>query len=182
MRSNERQTDEEQVETIIEEPVAETAEEPSGVPPEPEKPQEDWKARYEEINDRFLRLAAEFDNFRKRTQREKEKLHSDAVSRAVTALLPTYDNLERALQAETADLEYKKGVEMTMTQLSENLKGLDVVRIDAAVGTAFDPNVHNAIAHIEDDSMEQNVIAAVLQQGFRIGDKVIRHALVTVAN
>ena len=90
-------------------------------------------------------MAAEYDNFRKRSQREREQAYTDAVSRAVTALLPTYDNLERALKAETADTEYKKGVELTMTQLTESLKGINVTVIDAAAGTAFDPNFHNAV-------------------------------------
>lgn len=147
-----------------------------------EKPTEDWKAKYEELNDRYLRMAAEYDNFRKRSQREREQAYSDAVSHAVTALLPTYDNLERALKAETADAEYKKGVELTMTQLTESLKGINVAVIETAAGTAFDPNLHNAVMHVEDDSLGENVIAETFQQGFRIGDKVIRHAMVKVAN
>lgn len=133
-------------------------------------------------HDSYLRLAAEYDNFRKRSQREREQAYTDAVSRAVTALLPTYDNLERALKAETADTEYKKGVELTMTQLTESLKGINVTVIDAAAGTAFDPNFHNAVMHVEDESLGENVIAETFQQGFQIGDKVIRHAMVKVAN
>lgn len=143
---------------------------------------EDWKAKYEDINDRFLRMAAEYDNFRKRSQREREQAYTDAVSHAVTALLPTYDNLDRALKAETTDAEYKKGVEMTMTQLVESLKGLNVTIIEASVGTAFDPNFHNAVMHIEDENLGESVIAEVFQQGFQTGDKVIRHAMVKVAN
>ena len=139
----------------------------------------DQAARQEE---KYLRLAAEYDNFRKRSQREREQAYTDAVSRAVTALLPTYDNLERALKAETADTEYKKGVELTMTQLTESLKGINVTVIDAAAGTAFDPNFHNAVMHVEDESLGENVIAETFQQGFQIGDKVIRHAMVKVAN
>ena len=135
-----------------------------------------------DVNDKYLRLAAEYDNFRKRSQREREQAYTDAVSRAVTALLPTYDNLERALKAETADTEYKKGVELTMTQLTESLKGINVTVIDAAAGTAFDPNFHNAVMHVEDESLGENVIAETFQQGFQIGDKVIRHAMVKVAN
>lgn len=151
--------------------------------------QEDWQAKYQEteakyqdINDRFLRLAAEYDNFRKRTQREREKLHADAVSQAVLALLPTYDNLERALKADTTDPEYKKGVELTMTQLTESLKGLNVNKIEADAGTVFDPNRHNAVSHIESEDFGENVITEVFQQGFCIDDKVIRHAMVQVAN
>lgn len=135
-----------------------------------------------DAKDQLLRTAAEYDNFRKRSQREREQAYTDAVSRAVTALLPTYDNLERALKAETADTEYKKGVELTMTQLTESLKGINVTVIDAAAGTAFDPNFHNAVMHVEDESLGENVIAETFQQGFQIGDKVIRHAMVKVAN
>ena len=139
-------------------------------------------AEAKEQNEKYLRVVAEYDNFRKRSQREREQAYTDAVSRAVTALLPTYDNLERALKAETADTEYKKGVELTMTQLTESLKGINVTVIDAAAGTAFDPNFHNAVMHVEDENLGENVIAETFQQGFQIGDKVIRHAMVKVAN
>lgn len=146
------------------------------------QPANDAEAAYQELNDRYLRMAAEYDNFRKRSQREREQIHAEAVSYAVKALLPTYDNLERALAAQTSDAEYKKGVELTMTGLLESLKGLGVTRIDSDAGAAFDPNVHNAVMHVEDDSLGENVIAEVFQQGFQIGDKVIRHAMVKVAN
>lgn len=159
------------------EPVAESAE-AQAVPPA-QAPEEDALA---ELNDRYLRLAAEYDNFRKRSQREREHIHADAVSHAVKALLPTYDNLERALNAETADSEYKKGVELTMTQLIDSLKGLNVTVIEASAGTTFDPNLMNAVMHIEDDALGENVVAEVFQQGFVIGEKVIRHAMVKVAN
>ena len=165
-----------------EQQAAETVDEQTEPAAESAQPAEDWQAKYEEVNDRYLRMAAEYDNFRKRSQREREQAYADAVSRAVTALLPTYDNLERALKAETADAEYKKGVEMTMTQLTESLKGLSVEIIEAASGTAFDPNLHNAVMHVEDEALGENVIAEVFQQGFRIGEKVIRHAMVKVAN
>ena len=160
------------------EQAAETAAEQS----EATQPADEWKAKFDELNDRYLRMAAEYDNFRKRSQREREQAYNDAVSRAVTALLPTYDNLERAIKAETADTEYKKGVEMTMTQLTESLKGLNVTVIEASAGTTFDPNFHNAVMHVEDEALGENVIAEVFQQGFQIGDKVIRHAMVKVAN
>lgn len=146
------------------------------------QPAEDWKAKFDEVSDRYLRMAAEYDNFRKRSQREREQAYSDAVSHAVKALLPTYDNLERAIKAETADTEYKKGVELTMNQLVESLKGLGVTLIEASAGTAFDPNFHNAVMHCEDEAFGENQIAEVFQQGFQIGDKVIRHAMVKVAN
>ena len=166
---------EEQEQVKTEAPAEETAKADA-------KPATDWEAKYNDLNDRYLRMAAEYDNFRKRSQREREQAYTDVVSRAVTALLPTYDNLERALKAETADTEYKKGVELTMTQLTESLKGINVTVIDAAAGTAFDPNFHNAVMHVEDENLGENVIAETFQQGFQIGDKVIRHAMVKVAN
>ena len=158
------------------------SEEKTEQPAEAKTPAADWEAKYNDLNDRYLRMAAEYDNFRKRSQREREQAYTDAVSRAVTALLPTYDNLERALKAETADTEYKKGVEMTMTQLVESLKGINVAIIDAAAGTAFDPTFHNAVIHVEEESRGENGRADTVQQGFPIGAKVIRHAMVKVAN
>ncbi len=165
-----------------EQKAAEQAAETAAEQTEAAQPADEWKAKFDELNDRYLRMAAEYDNFRKRSQREREQAYTDAVSRAVTALLPTYDNLERAIKAETADAEYKKGVEMTMTQLTESLKGLNVTVIEASAGTTFDPNFHNAVMHVEDEALGENVIAEVFQQGFQIGDKVIRHAMVKVAN
>ena len=167
-------------ETVEAEELEETVEatEPEAVPTETDA----LNARLAAQEDKYLRLAAEYDNFRKRSQREREQAYTDAVSRAVTALLPTYDNLERALKAETADAEYKKGVELTMTQLTDSLKGLNVTVIEASAGTTFDPNFHNAVMHVEDEALGESVIAEVFQQGFQIGDKVIRHAMVKVAN
>ena len=165
-----------------EQKAAEQAAEAAAEQTEAAQPADEWKAKFDELNDRYLRMAAEYDNFRKRSQREREQTYSDAVSHAVSALLPTYDNLERAIKAETADAEYKKGVELTMNQLTESLKGLNVTLIEASAGTAFDPNFHNAVMHVEDESLGESVIAEVFQQGFRIGDKVIRHAMVKVAN
>ena len=134
-----------------------------------------------QLNDRFLRLAAEYDNYRKRTAKEKESLWGEAKSDTVTAFLPVYDNLERALKQETADEAYKKGVEMTMAGLMKALEGLGVTQIDAA-GRPFDPNVHNAVMHIEDESFGENTVAEVFQAGFMLGEKVIRFAMVKVAN
>ena len=139
------------------------------------------QAELAEKEDRYLRLAAEYDNFRKRTQREKENLWTDAKADTAGAFLSVYDNLERALKQETADAAYKKGVELTMTQLKTVLNDLGVEEIPA-LGEKFDPNVHNAVMHVEDDQLEENTIAEVFQQGFRIGEKVIRFAMVKVAN
>ena len=131
--------------------------------------------------DKLLRLAAEFDNFRRRSQKEKDGVWADATAKAVNALLPVYDNLERALKQETADEAYKKGVEMTMAGLMKALEGLGVTQINAA-GRPFDPNVHNAVMHIEDESFGENTVAEVFQAGFMLGEKVIRFAMVKVAN
>lgn len=180
--SKKKQTEATEAEQKAAEQAADTAEQQAASAETAAQPDDEWKAKFDELNDRYLRMAAEYDNFRKRSQREREQAYTDAVSRAVTALLPTYDNLERAIKAETADAEYKKGVEMTMTQLTESLKGLNVTVIEASAGTTFDPNFHNAVMHVEDESLGENVIAEVFQQGFQIGDKVIRHAMVKVAN
>ena len=139
------------------------------------------KTQLAEGEDRFLRLAAEYDNFRRRSKQEKDNLYAEAKADAVKALLPVYDNLERALKQETADEAYKKGVEMTMTGLRKAFEGLGVTEIDA-VGQSFDPNIHNAVMHIEDDTLGENMVAEVFQTGFMLGEKVIRFAMVKVAN
>ena len=132
-------------------------------------------------DDRFLRLAAEYDNYRKRTAKEKEALWAQAKADPAVAFLPVYDNLERALKQETADEAYKKGVEMTMNQLKEVFSKLGITEIDA-LGKPFDPNLHNAIMHVEDESFGENTVAEVFQAGFMLGEKVIRFAMVKVAN
>ena len=131
--------------------------------------------------EQFLRLAAEYDNYRKRTAKEKENLWTDAKADTVQAFLPVYDNLERALKQETADEAYKKGVEMIMNQLKEIFAKQGITEIDAQ-GKPFDPNLHNAVMHIEDENLEENVVAQVFQAGFMLGEKVIRFAMVQVAN
>ena len=151
-------------------------------PEEPELPQADpWEEKYNSEHDARLRLAAEYDNFRKRTTKEKEQSYGNGKSDTVLKILPVYDNLERALNQPTEDAAYKKGVEMTMNELVKILTGLGV-EIFGAVGDTFDPALHNAVMHTEDESLGENVIAAVFQKGFRIGDKVVRFAMVQVAN
>ena len=130
---------------------------------------------------KFLRLAAEYDNYRKRTAKEKESIWADAKASVVTSFLPVYDNLERALKQDTADEAYKQGVEMTMTQLKEVLTKLGVTEIEAA-GQPFDPKLHNAVMHVEDEAFGENTVAEVFQAGFQLGEKVIRFAMVKVAN
>ena len=132
-------------------------------------------------DDKYLRLAAEYDNYRKRTAKEKESLWTDVKADTAGAFLPVYDNLERALKQDTADEAFKKGVEMTMNQLKEVLTKLGITEIPAQ-GQPFDPKYHNAVMHVEDESLGQNVVAEVFQTGFQCGEKVIRFAMVKVAN
>ena len=138
----------------------------------------DQAARQEE---KYLRLAAEYDNYRKRTAQEKDSLYPDAKADTLREFLAVYDNLERALKQETADEAYKKGVEMTMTQLKEVLTKLGIEEIPA-LGEPFDPNLHNAVMHVEDEGAGENTIVDVFQTGFKSGDKVVRFAMVKVAN
>ena len=131
--------------------------------------------------DKYLRLAAEYDNYRRRTAKEKESIWSEAKADAAVAFLPVYDNLERALKQETADAAYKKGVEMTMNQLKSVLEKLGITEIDA-LGKPFDPTLHNAVMKVEDENFGENTVAEVFQAGFKLGEKVIRFAMVKVAN
>lgn len=140
------------------------------------------KAELATLNDRYLRLRAEYDNFRKRTEREKAAIYDDATSLAVTEILPVADNLERALQLEECSVEdLRKGVEMVQTQLHTSLTKLKITAV-GEVGEAFDPNLHNAVSHIEDETLGENVISAVYQKGYKRNEKVVRPAMVQVAN
>ena len=146
-----------------------------------EKELEKAQQSLKESADNFLRLAAEYDNFRKRSQKEKEDLYTVIKAETVGKFLPVYDNLERALAQETADEAYKKGVEMTMNQLVKVMEGLGVTSF-GEIGEAFDPARHNAVMHVEQEGLGENVIAEVFQKGFLVGEKVIRFAMVKVAN
>ncbi len=159
------------------------AESRAGTPgSEPEEPAEETSVVEQVVpKDQFLRLAAEYDNYRKRTAKEKENLWTEAKADTVQAFLPVYDNLDRAMKQETADEAYKKGVEMTMNQLKEVFAKLGVTEIEAE-GKPFDPNLHNAVMHIEDENLGENTVAQVFQAGFMLGEKVIRFAMVQVAN
>ena len=140
-----------------------------------------FEEKYNAERDAHLRLAAEYDNFRKRTVKEKEASYGNGKADAVAKMLPVYDNLERALNQETSDAAYKKGVEMTMNELVKIFTSLGV-EIFGNVGDEFDPNLHNAVMHIEDESLGENTISQVFQKGFKMGDKVVRFAMVQVAN
>ncbi|MBS5135340.1 MAG: nucleotide exchange factor GrpE [Oscillospiraceae bacterium] len=169
------------------EPETVTEEVTEGAAPETDTPDpllselEALKDTLAQKEDQYLRLAAEYDNYRRRSQKEKTDAYQSAKSDAVLAFLPVYDNLERALKQETADEAYKKGVEMTMNGLKEVLSKLGVEEIPA-LGQTFDPNLHNAVMHVEDENAGENTIVEVFQAGFQSGDKVIRFAMVKVAN
>ena len=160
-------------ETPAEETVEEVIEETVEVNP--------FEEKYNAERDAHLRVAAEFDNFRKRTIKEKEASYGNGKADAVAKMLPVYDNLERALNQPTEDAAYKKGVEMTMNELVKIFTGLGV-EIFGNVGEEFDPNIHNAVMHTEDESLGENTISMVFQKGFKIGEKVVRFAMVQVAN
>ncbi len=134
-----------------------------------------------ELSDQLLRTMAEYDNFRKRSQKEKEAIYPDAIAYAVTAFLPVLDNFERAMASECSDEGYKKGVEMTYNQLLDAFKKLNVEEINP-LNEEFNPDFHNAVMHVENENVGESIVTAVLQKGYKIGDKVLRFAMVQVAN
>ena len=168
-----KKTEETPIEEIVGEAVEEETTEAAPIDP--------WEEKYNAERDAHLRLAAAYDNFRKRTIKEKEASYGNGKADAVAKLLPVYDNLERALNQETTDAAYKKGVEMTMNELVKIFTGLGV-EIFGEVGEEFDPNLHNAVMHVENEELGENTLAAVFQKGFKLGDKVVRFAMVQVAN
>ena len=174
MAKKEKKTEETPVEEVVE-----NAEEVTETPAEPEV--NPWEEKYNAEHDAYLRLAADYDNFRKRTVKEKEASYGNGKADAVAKMLPIYDNLERALKQDTEDAAYKKGVELTMTELIKIFNSLGV-EIFGEVGETFDPNLHNAVMHIESEEAGENAITMVFQRGFKLGDKVIRFAMVQVAN
>ena len=176
MPKKDQEKNETPVEEIIEETVETSVEETPAVPEV-----NPFEEKYNAEHDAHLRLAAEYDNFRKRTIKEKEASYGNGKADAVAKMLPVYDNLERALNQETTDAAFKKGVEMTMAELVKIFTALGV-EIFGNVGDQFDPNLHNAVMHIENEDMDENSISAVFQKGFKIGDKVVRFAMVQVAN
>ena len=168
-----------------EEKIEETTPEVEEVTETPEMEQtpevNPWEEKYNAEHDSFLRLAADYDNFRKRTVKEKEASYGNGKADALAKILPIYDNLERALNQPTEDAAYKKGVEMTMNELVKIFTGLGV-EIFGEKGDAFDPNIHNAVMHTEDADAAENTITQVFQKGFKLGDKIVRFAMVQVAN
>lgn len=138
-------------------------------------------AQMAQEHENYMRLAAEYDNFRKRTQKEREALYTDVKAETVGKLLSVFDNLQRAMAQETADEAYKKGVEMTVKELEKVLDGMGISTF-GQVGDTFDPNFHNAVMQREDENFGESTICEVFQIGYKCGDKVIRHAMVVVAN
>ena len=180
---NVEQVQEEQVETVemTEETVEEVVEEATEEVSEEAKKLAESEAKAAEYLDRWQRLMAEFDNYRKRSEKEKADSYDYAVSNTVSELLPVIDNFERALKVESTDKALFAGVEMIYKQMMGLLEKMHVTPIEA-IGKEFDPNLHNAIMHIDDETLGENMVAEELQKGYLYKEKVIRHSLVKVAN
>ena len=144
-------------------------------------PSEALRAELASEKDRYLRLAAEYDNYRKRSQKERDAIYGDVKADTVSKILPIYDNLSRALAIPCTDEAFYKGVEMTMNQVLDAFNKLGIKKIPTA-GEKFNPDLHNAVVHVEDEALEESVIVEEFQAGFMIGDKVIRFSMVKVAN
>ncbi len=151
----------------------EAAEEPTAL--------EQLEEEYRQLNDRYLRTLAEYDNFRKRSSKEREAIYPEAKADTVKEFFTVADSFSRALSFECADAEFKKGMEMIHTALLGAFQKLGVEAFGKP-GETFDPSLHNAVMHVEDDSLGENTIAEVFQEGYRMGDKVLRYAMVKVAN
>lgn len=161
--------------------VEETAPETFTVTKEQMEKMEGLAKLVADVNDKYLRLAAEYDNYRKRTAKEKESIYGDAKADTIKPLLAVYDNLERGIaQYDEADV-HRQGLELILRQFSEALTKLGVTEIEAK-GQPFDPEKHNAVMHVEDEEAGENTVVEVFQKGFLLGDKVLRFAMVKVAN
>ena len=174
MSSKKKEVPAEEENTPVEETPAEEA-------PAEKSAEELLKEELAAEKDKHLRLAAEYENFRRRSAKEREALYTDVKADTVAKLLPVYDNLERALKQETADAAYRKGVEMIMTQFNEVLGKMGVTPIETE-GQQFDPTLHNAVMHCDDPEKSEGEIVQEFQKGFKMGDKVIRFSMVQVAN
>lgn len=141
------------------------------------------KEKYDELYDKYLRVLAEYDNYKKRTQKEKDEIYNLAVAETIEKLLPVADNLERAIAAldENEKSEFSEGVKMVSKQFFEILSKMGVVEIEA-LGEQFDPNIHNAVMHVDDDECDTNVVVEQFMKGYKYKEKVIRHSMVKVAN
>lgn len=161
--------------------VAEVQEEISEQKDELEQKIAKLEKEAEETNDRLKRIMAEFENYKKRNLKEKEMQYNSILADVINSLLPVIDNLEKATTSETQDEKYKQGVEMVLKQLLDVLEGFGVKKIEA-VGKPFDPELHDAISHVEDETLGEQVVKEEFRTGYIIGDKVIRHSMVIVAN
>lgn len=139
------------------------------------------KQDYDELDDRYKRILAEFENFKKRSSKERDSLYHSILSDVVEVILPVLDNLENAVKVETQDEEYKKGIELVLKQFQEVLasKGVEEIK---AVGETFDPELHEAVSSIQDENLGEKEIAQEYRKGYKIGSRVIRHSMVVVAN
>ena len=138
-------------------------------------------AEYEELNDRYKRMLAEFENYKKRSQKERESIYGMITGDVVATMLPIMDNLEKAADAKTDDINYQEGVKLVVRQFSEALKRLGLEPIEA-IGTRFNPEFHEAVSHIEDSTKGEQEIVQEYRKGYKIGNKVVRHSMVIVAN
>ncbi|MBQ9298652.1 MAG: nucleotide exchange factor GrpE [Clostridia bacterium] len=139
------------------------------------------KQELDEVNDRLKRIMAEFENYKKRSSKEKEQQYTYILGDVVSSLLPVLDNLDKAVTVETQDTQYKQGVELVLKQFQDVLSTFGVKKIEA-VGNPFDPELHDAVSHVEDESLGEQIVKEEYKAGYRIGDKVIRHSMVVVAN
>lgn len=139
------------------------------------------KQDYDELDDRFKRILAEFENYKKRSSKERESLYNSVLSDVVEVILPVVDNLENAAKVETADVSYKQGIELVLKQFKDVLKSKGVEEIET-VGQTFDPELHEAVGSIQDENLGEKEIAQEYRKGYKIGSRVIRHSMVVVAN
>ena len=170
---------EEEVQPEAEAPKKE--EKPAKEPKAKAEKEPDLKSQLAAEKDKYLRLLAEYDNFRRRSQKEKENIYTDVRGETLKKFLPVYDSLWRALTQTAEDDPARKGLEMIMTQYENTLSQLGVSLIEA-VGQPFDANFHNAVMHVEDESVGENIVVEEFEKGFKIGDKVLRYSVVKVAN
>ena len=174
--------DEELKDKAPETPEPEAVPETEAAAPAPEPTAEEkLQAQLSELNDRYLRTLAEYDNYRKRTAKEKEAIYPEAKASTLASMLPVLDNFERAMAAPCSDADFKKGMELIRKAFDELLEKQGVEAF-GEVGDPFDPQLHAAVAHTDDESAGENCIAEVFQKGYRMGDRVLRYAMVKVAN
>lgn len=180
-KEKKKPAEEEINETAAEETAAENEAAAEEVLDEKDELIEQLSAKLLEANDKLLRTVAEYDNFRKRSQKEKEAIYSDSKTDIIAKLLPVIDNFERASTAATELETYKKGIEMTVKQLLDVFASFGIEAFGEK-GEQFDPNIHNGVMHIDDENLGENEISEVYMKGYKMGDRVIRHATVIVAN